>query len=121
MLYAAVLSVDFNYTLPVDRFVRIHIAAVLETGMHFDYLIETPLANPPDQLLAGRVVREFTCAAHQNLLVFPDRLQNLVVGRFVNTKRFSPQKVLPGVDDIAVNLRVQIVRQIKEQIIAGKL
>lgn len=108
--HAAVFAVEFDHSLPVDRLVQVHVAGMTERGAHLDDLTEFVVLYPADKLLTAGEVREFAGAADCYLGMIAARLKNGGVGFGVDTEGLFAEQMLAGVDNIAVELLVKIMR-----------
>ena len=68
--HTAVLSVDVNHSLPINRFLGIHIAAMLERGTDLNQLPKFSFAYPTNKLLARGIIRELARASDNNFGMF---------------------------------------------------
>ena len=108
--HAAVNAVHAVFALPVDRLVGVEVACVIESRLDFNDLTELATLGPLDHLLAGGKERELTGTAAEDLGVIFECFQNGVVLRLVHAKRLFPHQMLPGIDDVTVDLLMQDVR-----------
>ena len=107
---AAVLAVEARLPLPVDRLVRVEVARVEEERPHLEHAPVPPLGDEAPDLLAARVERELGRAAHEQVGVAADLGVDRVVRGAVDAERLLAEQVLPGAQDVAEDLLVEVVR-----------
>src|SRR5262245_13136128 len=76
---AAVLAIDGDLPLPVDGLVRVEVRRMPKASLHFNDLTETLLANPPGNPAGTREKGKFRRAAHQDIWVLLNYLENGLV------------------------------------------
>ena len=71
---------------------------------------ETPLTNPPGDVLPAGIEGQLRRAAHEEIRVGLHFGQDRTVGGLIDAERLLPKKVLPGLERGDVKLLVEVVR-----------
>lgn len=108
--HAAVFAVEGDLPLPIDRLVRVEVAAVVEGGADFENLAELTGFHVVDDALDGGIEREFGRDSDLYLRVRSGNPGDFFCGFEVDSERLFREQVLSGFDDLPVDRQVQVVR-----------